>query len=258
MGHARRPNGRYRLLTEGPDGALSTSTWTFRHHEYGGDQQDPSHPVHQRRQPATDRRGGATPSSGPLPLTVCFSSAGSSDPDEQPLSSSWTFDDGRLADPDRHVPSGRAVRVGVRVSGSRVSTLASSGVVLTARFELVSQSSGRWLYIVVREELILPHASLSLQPSTRTPPPGSRSPGDGPSFPRRRSPRRLTGLTGKGTLSPGQRGRRRPCQSAGTLSPSGPQTSAGIQGVRLTAERLKKMEHAPVLASVPLRHAEDR
>ena len=44
------------------------------------------------------------------------------------------------------------------------------GVVLTARFELVSQSSGRWLYIVVREELILPHASLSLQPSTRPSP----------------------------------------------------------------------------------------
>jgi hypothetical protein len=42
------------------------------------------------------------------------------------------------------------------------------------------------------------------------------------------------------------------------LCPSAPQTSLGSKGVRLMAERLKKTEHAPVLAEVRLQRAEDR
>jgi hypothetical protein len=44
----------------------------------------------------------------------------------------------------------------------------------------------------------------------------------------------------------------------GKSCPSAPQTSLGSKGVRLMAERLKTTEHAPVLAEIRLRRAEDR
>ena len=37
---------------------------------------------------------GAAPTSGPLPLDVAFSSAGSNDPEGEPLTYAWDFGDG--------------------------------------------------------------------------------------------------------------------------------------------------------------------
>ena len=81
-------------LTEGPDGALyyidlgySDTSGTFgvskirRIRFVSGNQ-------------APIAVGSATPSSGPAPLAVSFSSAGSSDPEGQTLTYAWTFGDG--------------------------------------------------------------------------------------------------------------------------------------------------------------------
>jgi hypothetical protein len=46
--------------------------------------------------------------------------------------------------------------------------------------------------------------------------------------------------------------------SFGKLCPPLPRPRSGSKGVRLMAERLKKTEHAPVLAEIPLQRAEDR
>jgi glucose/arabinose dehydrogenase/PKD repeat protein len=89
------PTGDVVYLTEGPDGALyyvdlgySDTTNTAgiskirRIRFINGGNQPPI------------AVAAATPSSGPVPLTVSFSSTGSSDPDGQPLSYLWTFGDG--------------------------------------------------------------------------------------------------------------------------------------------------------------------
>ena len=79
------PYGDIVGLAEGPDGALyyidlglSTTTATF------GDEQDPPDPVHPVNQSPT-AVASADPTSGPAPLAVAFSSAGSADPEGQPL-----------------------------------------------------------------------------------------------------------------------------------------------------------------------------
>ena len=89
------PTGDIVYLTEGPDGALyyvdlgysdTTSTAGIskirRIRFINGGNQPPI------------AVAAATPSSGPVPLTVSFSSAGSLDPEGQPLAYSWTFGDG--------------------------------------------------------------------------------------------------------------------------------------------------------------------
>ena len=63
------------------------------------------------RQPGADRGRGSEPDCGPTPLTVNFSSAGSSDPEGQPLTYSWTFGDSTHVDrgqPEPHLRPSRA------------------------------------------------------------------------------------------------------------------------------------------------------
>lgn len=88
------PYGDIVYLTEGPDGALyyvdlgySDVGGTFgvskiRRIRYVQSNQPPG------------AVASASPTSGPTPLDVSFSSAGSSDPEGQPLTYSWTFGDG--------------------------------------------------------------------------------------------------------------------------------------------------------------------
>lgn len=88
------PYGDIVYLAEGPDGALyyadlgySDDSGTFgvskiRRIKY----------VQSNQAPVVN--AAATPTSGPTPLDVSFSSAGSSDPEGQPLTYSWAFGDG--------------------------------------------------------------------------------------------------------------------------------------------------------------------
>src|SRR5262249_48046787 len=88
------PYGDIVYLTEGPDGALyyidlgySDVSGTFglskiRRIKYQGTNLAPT------------AVSSASPQGGPPPLTVSFSSAGSTDPEGQPLTYSWTFGDG--------------------------------------------------------------------------------------------------------------------------------------------------------------------
>jgi glucose/arabinose dehydrogenase/PKD repeat protein len=88
------PYGDIVYLTEGPDGSLyyvdlgySDISGTFgvskiRRIRFSGANQAPV------------ASSSATPTAGPAPLAVDFSSAGSSDPEGQPLTYSWTFGDG--------------------------------------------------------------------------------------------------------------------------------------------------------------------
>ena len=93
-GTADGPYGDIVYLDEGPDGALyyvdlgySDVTGTsgvskIRRIQY----------VQSNQAPVV--AASATPTSGPTPLNVAFSSSGSSDPEGQPLTYSWTFGDG--------------------------------------------------------------------------------------------------------------------------------------------------------------------
>jgi glucose/arabinose dehydrogenase/PKD repeat protein len=88
------PYGDIVYLTEGPDGALYYVDLGYS--DVGG-----TFGVSKIRRiryvqsnlPPT-AVASANPTSGPAPLTVSFSSAGSSDPEGQPLTYSWTFGDG--------------------------------------------------------------------------------------------------------------------------------------------------------------------
>ena len=88
------PTGDVVYLTEGPDGALYyldlgysdiTGTYSISKIRRIRYQQVNQAPI---------AIAGANPASGPLPLNVAFSSAGSSDPEGQPITYAWDFGDG--------------------------------------------------------------------------------------------------------------------------------------------------------------------
>jgi len=88
------PYGDIVYLTEGPDGALY-------YVDLGFDDESGSYGISKIRRirylqqdQAPVARSAADPTSGPVPLSVTFASAGSSDPEGQPLTYRWTFGDG--------------------------------------------------------------------------------------------------------------------------------------------------------------------
>jgi len=88
------PYGDIVYLTEGPDGALYYIDLGFTelNNTYGVSK------IHRIRYISDDLppvvSASATPTTGPTPLTVNFSSAGTSDPEGKPLTYAWNFGDG--------------------------------------------------------------------------------------------------------------------------------------------------------------------
>ena len=122
------PTGDVVYLTEGPEGALyyidlgvSDTTGTvgiskIHRIRFTGANQPPV------------AQASATPSTGPTPLTVNFSSAGSSDPEGQPLTYSWNFGDSTtsiLANPSHTYSTPGPYQVRLTVSDGVNSTISS-------------------------------------------------------------------------------------------------------------------------------------
>ena len=128
-GAADGPTGDIVYLTEGPEGALyyvdlgfSDTTGTvgvskIRRISY----------VNSNLPPVAS--ASATPTGGPAPLAVVFSSAGSSDPEGLPLTYSWNFGDGTptsiLANPTHTYASKGAYQARLTVSDGVNSTLST-------------------------------------------------------------------------------------------------------------------------------------
>ena len=103
------PFGDIVYLTEGPDGALYYADLGYQLGGNGAGTIRRISYVSTNQAPTAAAR--ATPTSGAAPLTVTFSSAGSSDPEGTPLSYSWDFGDGAVSsDPNpTHVYATRGV-----------------------------------------------------------------------------------------------------------------------------------------------------
>src|SRR4029453_252698 len=89
------PYGDIVALTEGPDGALY-----YVHLGYSDVTPSPGRSKTRRSRFTQSNQApvavaSASPTSGPTPLTVNFSSDGSLDPEGQPLPYAWTFGDAR-------------------------------------------------------------------------------------------------------------------------------------------------------------------
>jgi glucose/arabinose dehydrogenase/PKD repeat protein len=139
-GAADGPYGDIVYLDEGPDGALyyvdlgyddetgTSGVSKIRRIKY----------VQSNQAPVVD--ASANPTSGPTPLTVAFSSSGSSDPEGQPLTYSWAFGDGASsteANPSHTYTSPGAYQARLTVSDGVNSSLSppiaiSAGSVPTA------------------------------------------------------------------------------------------------------------------------------
>ena len=122
------PTGDVVYLTQGPEGALyyidlgvSDTTGTvgvskIHRIKFTGANQPPV------------AQASATPSSGPTPLTVNFSSAGSSDPEGAPLTYSWNFGDSTtsiLANPSHTYTTPGPYQVRLTVSDGVNSTISA-------------------------------------------------------------------------------------------------------------------------------------
>ena len=94
-GAADGPYGDIVDLDEGPDGAL----YCVDIGPFGGvcRRQRAAHPLHARQRAARSSSATADPLVGPAPLTVAFSSAGSSDPEGASLTYAWDFGDGQAS-----------------------------------------------------------------------------------------------------------------------------------------------------------------
>ena len=85
---------------------------------------------------APTAKASATPSAGQAPLTVQFSSAGSSDPYGQPLSYSWDFGDGATstgANPSHQYTANGTYKVKLTVTGGGGQTATSSTTVVVGQ-----------------------------------------------------------------------------------------------------------------------------
>jgi glucose/arabinose dehydrogenase len=102
------PYGDIVYLAEGPDGALYYADLGYSDESgmYGVSKIRRIKYVQNNQAPVVN--ASATPTSGPTPLDVTFSSAGSMDPEGQPLTYSWSFGDGTTST-ETHLHHGRGV-----------------------------------------------------------------------------------------------------------------------------------------------------
>lgn len=134
------PYGDIVYLDEGPDGALYYVDlgYSDTSGQFGVSKIRRIKYVQNNQAPIVNI--SATPTSGPTPLEVAFSSAGSSDPEGQPLTYSWTFGDGTTstaANPAHTYAAAGAYQVRLTVSDGVNSSLStpltiSAGSVPTA------------------------------------------------------------------------------------------------------------------------------
>ncbi len=109
----RRPVRRHRLPDRGPRrrGVLHRPR-LLGHQRHVRRQQAPADQVTSQSNQAPVAVRSATPTTGPAPLAVTFSSAGSLDPEGQSLTYSWTFGDGGTStagEPEPHLHDTRAL-----------------------------------------------------------------------------------------------------------------------------------------------------
>ena len=93
-GSSDGPTGDIVYLTEGPDGALYYVDLGFADTTKIGGVSKIRRISYSASSPSPVAVAAADPTSGPAPLAVTFSSAGSFDPDGQPITFLWTFGDG--------------------------------------------------------------------------------------------------------------------------------------------------------------------
>lgn len=127
-GSADGPYGDIVYLDEGPDGALYYIDLGYDDNTGVSGVSKIRRIRYQQSNQAPTAVASANPTSGPAPLTVAFSSSGSSDPEGQPLTYSWSFGDGSsstAANPSHTYPNAGVYQARLTVSDGVNSTLSS-------------------------------------------------------------------------------------------------------------------------------------